>query len=262
MENIHKYALIIGINYNFSIKSNQLHGCIHDAMRIKNMLVNSLGFSNDNIETLTDEKENITTHQRIKKSMYDLKSRSLRTQDELWIYYSGHGNAIIDNNGDENGGKDSVILPSDYIQEGYIRDDDIHEWLHDIPCKICLIFDSCHSGTIGDLPWKFTYREPKEVVIEKERQIDMTNKHVFTLSSSIDTQNSWEIYNEVLKQSYGEFTQTLLMILENNEYEISIMKLFQQISHEFCPKQFGKQQVIQTPLLSSSSRIPDWIIKK
>lgn len=262
MENINKFALIIGINYKFLHKSRQLNGCVYDAMRIKNMLVNSLGFSNDNIETLTDEKENLPTHQRIKKSMNDLKSRSLRTQDELWIYYSGHGNAIIDDNGDENDGNDSVILPSDYIQEGYIRDDDIYEWLHDIPCKICLIFDSCHSGTIGDLPWKFTYREPSDILIEKERNIEMANKFVFTLSSSIDTQTSWEIYNEVLKQSYGEFTHTLLTILENNEYEIPIMKLFEKISHEFCPKQFGKQQVIQTPLLSSSSRIPDWIIKK
>ena len=69
MENINKFALIIGINYKYSHKSKQLNGCIYDAMRIKKMLVNSLGFSNDNIETLTDEKENLPTHQRIKKSM-------------------------------------------------------------------------------------------------------------------------------------------------------------------------------------------------
>ena len=91
----------------------------------------------------------------------------MRTSDELWIYYSGHGNTVIDKNGDENDGKDSVILPSDYMENGYISDDDLYEWLHDIQCKILMIFDSCHSGTIADLPWKFTYRNLMICLLKK-----------------------------------------------------------------------------------------------
>lgn len=257
-----KFAFVIGINYNFIHESKRLSGCIHDATRIKNMLVNSLGFSDDHIYMLTDEKENLTTHYEIQKTLESLKNKSLRTSDELWIYYSGHGNTVIDKNGDENDGKDSVILPSDYMENGYISDDDLYEWLHDIQCKILMIFDSCHSGTIADLPWKFTYREPNDMLIEKERDIEMENTYIFTLSASTDTQKSWEIYNKKIKQSYGEFTNTFLLVLENNKYNISIMKLYEQISQHFLHKQFGEQQDIQTPLLCSSSRIPDWIIQK
>jgi hypothetical protein len=257
-----KFAFVIGINYNFIHESKRLAGCIHDAMRIKNMLVNSLGFSDEHIYILTDENENVTSHREIKKILESLKNKSLRTSDELWIYYSGHGNSVIDTNGDENDGKDSVILPSDYMENGYISDDDLHEWSRDIQCKILMIFDSCHSGTIADLPWKFTYREPSDVLIERERDIEIKNKHIFTLSGSTDAQKSWEIYNKSIKQSYGEFTNTFLRVLENNNYNISIMKLYEQISQPFLTKQFGEQQVIQTPLLSSSSRIPDWIIQK
>lgn len=257
-----KFAVVIGINYNFIHESKRLTGCIYDAMRIKNMLINSLGFSSEHIYILVDEKENATTHYEIKKILETLKNKSLRTSDELWIYYSGHGNSVIDTNGDENDGKDSVILPSDYMENGYISDDDLYEWLSDIQCKIILIFDSCHSGTIADLPWKFTYREPNDILIERERDIEMENKYVFTLSGSTDPQNSWEIYDKITKQSYGEFTNTFLYVLENNNYNISIMKLYEQISRPFLTKQFGEQQVIQTPLLCSSSRIPDWTIQK
>lgn len=257
-----KFALVIGINYNFMDESIRLTGCIYDAMRIKNMLINSLGFSDDHIYILTDESENATSRYRIQQSLESFKNMSLRTSDELWIYYSGHGNAIIDMNGDENDGKDSVILPSDYMENGYISDDDLYEWLRDIKCKILMIFDSCHSGTIADLPWKFTYREPNDFLIEKERDVELENKYVFTLSGSTDAQNSWEIYNEITKQSYGEFTNIFLHVLENNNHNISIMKLYEQVSHQFLTKQFGKQRVSQNPLLCSSSRIPDWTIKK
>lgn len=257
-----KFAFVIGINYNFINESKRLSGCIYDAMRIKNMLVNSLGFSSDHIYMLVDEKENATTHYEIKKILETLKNKSLRTSDELWIYYSGHGNSVMDTNGDENDGKDSVILPSDYMENGYISDDDLYEWLRDIQCKIIMIFDSCHSGTIADLPWKFIYREPNDILIEKERDIEMENKYVFTLSGSTDPQNSWEIYDESIKQSYGEFTNIFLLVLENNNHNISIMKLYEQISQHFLYKLFGEQQVIQTPLLCSSSRIPDWKIQK
>ena len=48
----------------------------------------------------------------------------------------------------------------------------------------------------------------------------MKNKHIFTLSGSTDAQKSWEIYNKSIKQSYGEFTNTFLHVLENNNYNI------------------------------------------
>jgi hypothetical protein len=168
----------------------------------------------------------------------------------------------LDTNGDEKYGRDSVILPLDYLKQGYISDDEIHVWLRTIQCKVCMIFDSCHSGTITDLPWNFTYREPGEMLIEKVREIEMGNQQIYTLSSSSDSQTSWEVYNQKQKQSYGEFTNTLLHILEETKYNITIMKVFERLSVEFHTKQFGEMRAMQTPTLSSSYRIPDWRIQK
>jgi hypothetical protein len=257
-----KVALVIGINYINSHESKRLRGCIYDANRIAKLLENHLGFSNDQIHILSDENENQTIKQEIKNSMDKVKSKVTRTSDELWLYYSGHGNAIFDKNNDENDGKDSVILPSDYIENGYISDDYIHEWMKDLSCKTLLIFDSCHSGTIGDLPWKFTYREPNDMYIEKENPTQLNNSFLFTLSSSSDDQTSWETYNKGMKQSYGEFTNSFIAILENHQYKIHIVTLYALISKEFHVRQFGKHKVSQTPLLCCSTRIPDWTIEK
>jgi|UniRef100_A0A6C0IKY8 hypothetical protein len=257
-----KVAVIIGVNYSKLDKSIQLNGCIYDARRIYETLLTRLGFSRNTIYMLTDDnEEQQPTKERIWNVLEKAKKEVTRTEDELWIYYSGHGNTIFDINGDEKYGRDSVILPMDYLKQGYIGDDEIHAWLHNIQCRVCMIFDSCHSGTITDLPWNFTYREPGEVLIEKVRDIEMENPHVYTLSSSLDSQTSWEVYNRKQKQSYGEFTNTLLGILDETQYNISIMKLFERLGIEFHTKQFGETGKKQTPTLSSSSRIPDWKIQ-
>lgn len=258
-----KIALIIGINYSKLDISVQLNGCIYDARRIYKTLLDHLGFSTDTIYMLTDDnEEQQPTKQRIWDVLEKVKKETTKPEDELWIYYSGHGNTIFDTNGDEKYGRDSVILPMDYLKQGYISDDEIHVWLRSIQCKVCMIFDSCHSGTITDLPWNFTYREPGEVLIEKVSEIEMDNQQIYTLSSSSDSQLSWEVYNQKQKQSYGDFTNTLLRILEETKYNITIMKLFERLSVEFHTKQFGETKAIQTPTLSSSSRIPDWRIQK
>lgn len=256
-----KVALIIGINYTYRDKKTQLSGCIYDAHRIRNMVIRNLGFSEEDVYLLTDEYEDRVTKQSILDTIENLKSLQLRTEDELLLYYSGHGNSVMDTNGDEKYGKDSVILPSDYIENGYISDDDIHIWLQDTSCKTLLLFDSCHSGTIGDLPWTFVYQEPNELNIEKVREVNMKNTHIYALSSSLDTQTSWEVYNKQLKESYGVFTNMFLYILESHQYDVPILKLFEQISKLLYQKH-SKSKTKQTPILSSSSRIPEWRITK
>ena len=78
--------------------------------------------------------------------------------DELIIYYSGHGSSAPDKNGDEAGGQDEILLPSDVRSwngvsgtvEGAIVDD---EWavliqpFMDKGVKIIGIVDACHSST-------------------------------------------------------------------------------------------------------------------
>lgn len=71
----------------------------------------------------------------------------------------GHGGQTKDLDGDEDDGYDEVIYPVDYVQNGHIVDDQIHA-ICVAPLKpgvrLTCIFDSCHSGSVMDLPYAYS----------------------------------------------------------------------------------------------------------
>lgn len=63
------------------------------------------------------------------------------------------------NTGDEEDGYDETLIPVDFQQMGQIRDDDILRILvKPMPagCNMTCLMDCCHSGTVMDLPYRFT----------------------------------------------------------------------------------------------------------
>lgn len=73
--------------------------------------------------------------------------------------FAGHGGQTEDVDGDEDDGFDEVIYPVDFKQAGHIVDDQIH----DVVVKplrpgvrLTAIFDSCHSGSVLDLPYLYS----------------------------------------------------------------------------------------------------------
>ena len=88
--------------------------------------------------------------------------------DSLWFSYSGHGGQAADLTGDEDDGYNETVMPLDFKQAGQIIDDDLHTILvKPLPpgCRLTAIFDSCHSGTVMDLPYVYStegkLKEPK-----------------------------------------------------------------------------------------------------
>lgn len=83
--------------------------------------------------------------------------------DIVLVHYSGHGQQIADNNGDEPDGLDEALVawgaPAEYYNgyngEKHLRDDEFNELLLDIRGKIgskgnmLVVVDACHSGTIS-----------------------------------------------------------------------------------------------------------------
>lgn len=81
--------------------------------------------------------------------------------DIVLVHYSGHGQQIFDDNGDEPDGLDEALVaygaPSDYIEgyqgEKHLRDDEFGNALLDIRSKLgkqgsmLVVVDACHSGT-------------------------------------------------------------------------------------------------------------------
>lgn len=119
------------------------------------------GFKSEDIVLLADdtsEPRYLPTRENMLNAMKWLV-RSAKLHDSLFLHYSGHGGQVKDQDGDEAGGFDEVIFPLDYKKEGVILDDDLHDiMVSPLPagCRLTALFDSCHSGTVLDLPYILT----------------------------------------------------------------------------------------------------------
>ena len=129
----------------------------NDVHHIKSALL-KLGWNEENISSIYDAS---ATKAGITEQLNLLQSK-VKEGDIVFIHYSGHGQQVADDNGDELDNLDEAIVPYDspmiftegvYEGERLIRDDQIGEQTQKIR-KVCgptgqliLILDSCHSGT-------------------------------------------------------------------------------------------------------------------
>lgn len=73
--------------------------------------------------------------------------------------FIGHGGQTKDLDGDEGDGYDEVIYPLDFKEQGHIVDDEVHEIVVkplSPGVRLTAIFDSCHSGSMLDLPYIYS----------------------------------------------------------------------------------------------------------
>lgn len=149
-------AVLIGINYVGT--ESELSGCHNDVLNIKRYLMAVHGFEESNIVLLMDDGKHILpTRNNIMKAFQDL-AQSSRAGDTCVLHYSGHGGNVKDVSGDEPDRRDETLVPLDFDSAGHIIDDDLFKALVvKIPkgALLMCLMDSCHSGTVLDLPYKF-----------------------------------------------------------------------------------------------------------
>jgi len=110
---------------------------------------------------LTDDQQSprsIPTRQNIIQAMHWLV-KDAKPNDSLFFHYSGHGGQAKDLDGDENDGYDETIYPVDFRYNGHILDDDMHAIMVaplQSGVRLTAIFDSCHSGSVLDLPYLYS----------------------------------------------------------------------------------------------------------
>ncbi|KAK9674763.1 Ca(2+)-dependent cysteine protease, variant 2 [Basidiobolus ranarum] len=152
-------ALLIGINYFGT--SSELRGCINDVNNIKKFLIEHYGFRPVDMVILTDDQRDPKfqpTRANITSGMYWLVNGA-QPNDAYFLHFSGHGGQTEDLDGDELDGTDETILPVDYKRAGQIVDDEINAVLvRRLPpgVRLTAVFDSCHSGTVMDLPYVYS----------------------------------------------------------------------------------------------------------
>ncbi|XP_014755558.1 metacaspase-1 isoform X3 [Brachypodium distachyon] len=151
-----KRALLVGISYAFT--KYELKGSVNDVNCMRYLLRDKFNFPTDCILTLTpDEKDpyRVPTKDNLRLAMRWLVE-GCTSGDSLVFHFSGHGVQKLDNNGDEMDGYDEALCPQDFEDRGVILDDEINETIVrplGPGVKLHAIIDTCHSGTILDLPY-------------------------------------------------------------------------------------------------------------
>lgn len=82
----------------------------------------------------------------------------------VFVHYSGHGGRVRDYSGDEDDGYDETLIPVDFKKAGQIVDDDILKILVKpmrAGVNVTVLMDCCHSGTVLDLPYRFSADDSK-----------------------------------------------------------------------------------------------------
>lgn len=77
-----------------------------------------------------------------------------KPNDEVFIYWSGHGGRCADDNGDEKDGLDEYLVPHDGrtgeitdVRSTMLLDDAFGRWLQNLDGRrVAVILDTCHSG--------------------------------------------------------------------------------------------------------------------
>lgn len=186
-----KRALVIGVGAYPDVDYGwpAIHGD-NDIAFAKAMLLAN-GFKAGNIDTLRNEQ---ATCQAIGKAFIRLIAAA-RTNDVVYIHFSGHGQQITDLDGDEEDGWDEAWVAYDALMEPteayhgelHITDDQLNAWLQQLRKKvgavgqIIVVSDACHSGTsTRDL------NEPAEVRGSHSKFVLDGNKSVFRQPRSMD----------------------------------------------------------------------------
>uniref|UniRef100_A0A7S2YVB8 Peptidase C14 caspase domain-containing protein n=1 Tax=Chloropicon laureae TaxID=464258 RepID=A0A7S2YVB8_9CHLO len=153
-----KRALLIGINYRGT--RSELRGCITDTQYMHYCLVKRFGFKRDDILMLNEDQRNpyqIPTKQNIFRAIEWLMT-GLQSGDSIVFMYSGHGDQVRDRTGEEIDGLCETLLPLDHTRAGPIVDKELYQLLIrplGPGTRLFALCDSCHSGTILDLPYAF-----------------------------------------------------------------------------------------------------------
>jgi hypothetical protein len=256
-----KRALLIGINY-YNLPQYSLSGCIDDICNIRNILMDAYNYDKSDIVMLRDDLEDpnkMPTYENMMRELNDIASSGV---DEIWIQYSGHGYQMPDIS--NNSISEQVIVPIDYYTQDYIYDYDIYNIIKKIQHTALLIFDCCHSGSIGNLPWTFMIADPrnnetlnKNIITINNSNVVMPNPNIYLLSGCKDNETTSDVYNRELAQGVGAFSNSLNECLRDGHHEIDIMTLYKNICANLLKNGYS-----QNPVMSSSTNIPKYVFSR
>ncbi|GBF96663.1 metacaspase type I [Raphidocelis subcapitata] len=188
-----KKAVLVGISYVGT--RSHLRGTINDVMCMRHCLMTRFGFPEASIVMLRDDVQHpdfYPTRANIFRACQWLTT-DMQFGDSLFFHYSGHGGQLRDPTGMEDDGMDETILPADHKTAGQIRDTELHRALAaPLPQGVVLhaLFDSCHSGSILDLPYETRYDQSGAAYWKASRMFGTSGGTAFQLGACDDQQTA------------------------------------------------------------------------
>lgn len=144
------YGLIIGIDNYKDENILDLDNPVKDAEKLRQTLIDTYNFNEENISFLKD-----ATREDIIRSL-DALAKEVSTEDNLLIFYAGHGVWYPESN-------NGYWLPSDADEEvkiNWFRNSTLVDYLKEINSKhTLLITDACFGGSIFNMRSAFDNRE-------------------------------------------------------------------------------------------------------
>ena len=153
-----KTALLVGVGQYPEGSGWQRLNSANDVSLLRNTLVQQ-GFPASNIFTL---QEGAATRQAILTAIREKLIAPAQPGGTAFFHFSGHGQQVQDDNGDEVDGYDEAIVPYDalrdytpgkYTGQHHIRDEELGALLAELRRKLgptghlLVLMDACHSGT-------------------------------------------------------------------------------------------------------------------
>jgi len=215
-----KLALCVGINYINT--PYQLSGCASDAKHFSDHLKKQ----NFEVVMLCDdskESNGMPTKLNIIQNLLSMVDNANSVPGSHIVFtYSGHGSSVRDRNLDEIDGFDELIV---CIDNKAIIDDDLYEIFVsklNSDVKVFCVFDSCHSGSMLDLEYR--YSKSDNIIENKNLH---TEADIVCISGCRDSETSADAYIGLADIKYaGALTYCFF-----KEYspEKSIKKLIEDI---------------------------------
>jgi hypothetical protein len=230
-------ALLVAIDrYPTGSGWNDIHAT-NDIKLLLPILLQS-GYKAENIIILKNEEATKSNIVNQLSQLYEIAEKG----DYIYFHFSGHGQLMIDDNGDEPDGLDESLVPYDamrrfqkgiYEGENHLRDDELEILLDNIRRKITdsghllVSLDSCHSGTgtrDGDdeymrgtaYVFASNYYTIPDITFENvkwEHRKEENWAAITVLAACLPDEINFEF--RVGQEYYGTLSYTLYKVLEN-----------------------------------------------
>jgi len=276
-------ALIIAISdYPIENGWDETHA-VNDCELVIPML-KANGYKQYDITTLLNEQ---ATRKNIVKELTRLVEKS-KTQDHIYIHFSGHGQQMADDNGDEPDGLDEAFIPYDayyryvpgkYEGENHLRDDKLEQLIDQIRLKVgkngnvMVVLDACHSGTgtrmieeddyVRGTSYIFapTDFEPKEVTFHLNFKTGDRLSPITVFSACQPDELNYEYKKGLPPAYYGSLSFFFCQTIKEKKYGETNQSFYLRLKTKMNTY-FNKRDKSQTPYFESTVKENSFSISK